>query len=211
PPPATPDLPTGASPATPSAVVAPRHTHLGDDHRHGTLYVTEHTHHSVAKAARIAGLPTTSIRIVPSDNHLRMDPDAAAHLITTDRAQGRHPFPLAATAGTTRPGTLAPPPPPPAPAPHLTTRGPTSLTGIEPADPIAFDPHKRLSLPYGTGVLLVRDPRHLHAAHAADADYLQDIDRLGDLPDFGNLGIELTRDYRGLRLWLPLQIGRAHV
>lgn len=213
---------TGASPATLSAVVAARHTHLGDDHRHGTLYVTEHTHHSVAKAARIAGLPTTSIRLVPSDNHLRMDPDAAAHLITTDRAQGRHPFLLAATAGTTSTGTIDPLPQLAALARRenlwyhvdaaygggfqLTTRGRTRLTGIEHADSIAFDPHKSLFLPYGTGVLLVRDPRHLHAAHAADADYLQDIDRLGDLPDFGNLGVELTRDYRGLRLWLPLHL-----
>lgn len=29
---------------------------------------------------------------------------------------------------------------------------------------------------------------------------------VGDLPDYGYLGAELTRDFRGLRLWLPLHL-----
>ncbi|HEU5432161.1 MAG TPA: pyridoxal-dependent decarboxylase, partial [Thermomicrobiales bacterium] len=78
--------------------------------------------------------------------------------------------------------------------------------GIEAADSIVIDPHKGLFLPYGTGVLLVRDERTLRSAFAADAAYLQDVDDDRRLPDYAALGPELTRDFRGLRLWLPLRL-----
>ncbi|WP_336206744.1 pyridoxal phosphate-dependent decarboxylase family protein [Nonomuraea sp. LPB2021202275-12-8] len=213
---------TGASLATLSALVAARHDRLGDDARDGTLYVTEHTHLSVAKAARIAGLPADRVRVVPATAGLRMDAGAAAELIAADRAAGLRPFLLAGTAGTTSTGTVDPLPELARLARteglwfhvdaaygggfQLTARGRARLAGIEQADSIAFDPHKSLFMPYGTGVLLVRDPAVLHAAHAADGQYLQDLDRVADLPDFGHLGAELTREFRGLRLWLPLHL-----
>jgi aromatic-L-amino-acid/L-tryptophan decarboxylase len=56
---------TGGSMATPSAVVAARHHKLGEDFSGGTLYVTAHTHHCVAKAARIAGFPAARVRSCP--------------------------------------------------------------------------------------------------------------------------------------------------
>ncbi|WP_049571443.1 pyridoxal phosphate-dependent decarboxylase family protein [Nonomuraea sp. SBT364] len=213
---------TGASPATLSALVAARHDRLGEDTRDGTLYVTEHTHLSVAKAARIAGLPGRRVRVVPATGDLRMDVTAAAAMIEADRAAGLRPFLLAGTAGTTSTGTVDPLPELARLARahglwfhadaaygggfQLTRRGRARLAGIEAADSIAFDPHKSLFLPYGTGVLLVRDPGLLHAAHAAGGQYLQDIGQVGDLPDFGHLGVELTREFRGLRLWLPLHL-----
>jgi glutamate/tyrosine decarboxylase-like PLP-dependent enzyme len=89
---------------------------------------------------------------------------------------------------------------------QLTERGRARLAGIDRADSIALDPHKSMFLPYGTGVLLVRDPGPLRSAHAAGGDYLQDIDAVDGLPDYAALGPELTREYRGLRLWLPLQL-----
>src|SRR5690606_29540312 len=163
---------TGASPATLSAVVAARHAKLGDDLHGATLYVAEHTHHSIAKAARIAGLPATAVRTVPTTPDLRMDPDAAAGLIAADRAAGLRPFLLTGTAGTTSTGTIDPLPALADLARHenlwyhvdaaygggfqLTERGRAALTGIQHADTIAFDPHKSLFMPYGTGILLAR-------------------------------------------------------
>ncbi|WP_344872195.1 pyridoxal phosphate-dependent decarboxylase family protein [Nonomuraea antimicrobica] len=213
---------TGGSVATLSAVLAARHDRLGEDLSGGTLYVTGHTHHCVAKAARVCGLPAKNVRQVPATDGLRMDVRAAAELIAADRAAGLRPFLLAGTAGTTGTGTIDPLPELAGLARReglwfhvdaaygggfqLTRRGRARLAGIEHADSIALDPHKSLFLPYGTGVLLVRDPALLHAAHAADGDYLQDLNPLDDLPDYANLGVELTREFRGLRLWLPLHL-----
>ncbi|MFG1707857.1 pyridoxal phosphate-dependent decarboxylase family protein [Nonomuraea sp. M3C6] len=211
---------TGGSVATLSALLAARHSRPGSED--GTVYVSEHTHYCVAKAARIAGLPAERIRTVPATASLRMDVRATAELIAADRAAGLRPFLLVGTAGTTSSGTVDPLPELGELARReglwfhvdaaygggfqLTERGRAQLAGIEAADSIVLDPHKSLFLPYGTGVLLVRDPAVLHAAHAADGRYLQDLSPTDDLPDFGHLGVELTREFRGLRLWLPLHL-----
>lgn len=213
---------TGGSMATLAAVVAARHHHLGEDFAAGTLYVTAHTHHCVAKAARIAGLPAARIRVVPTGGDLRMDTAAAAAMIDADRAAGLRPFLLIGNAGSTDTGTVDPLGELAGLAARerlwfhadgayggcfqLTARGRAALAGIEAADSIVLDPHKGMFLPYGTGVLLVRDAARLAAAHTGEAHYLQDAGSGQDLPDFANLGPELTRDFRGLRLWLPLHL-----
>jgi aromatic-L-amino-acid decarboxylase len=79
-----------------------------------------------------------------------------------------------------------------------------ALGGIERADTITLDPHKGLFLPYGTGCLLARNGGTLRAAHEVAAHYLPGV--TDGLPDFSSYGPELTRDFRGLRLWLPLHL-----
>jgi aromatic-L-amino-acid decarboxylase len=212
---------SGASVATLTAVHTAREDRLGGPDPRGTIYVTEHTHYCVAKAARIAGFAADAVRVVPVDAELRMDVTAAAELIARDRAAGRRPFLLVGTAGTTSTGTVDPLGDLAELAARedlwfhvdgayggafqLTARGRRLLDGVARADSISLDPHKSLFLPYGTGVLLVRDVRRLRAAHSATGDYLQDFDQdLG--PDYAGLGPELTRSFRGLRLWLPLHL-----
>lgn len=213
---------TGGSLATLIAMVAARHDRLGDDFADGTLYVTAHTHRCVAKAARLAGLPAGAIRTVPTTPDLRMDPEAAAEMITGDRARGRRPFLLVASAGTTSTGTVDPIGELARLARseglwnhvdaayggffQLTERGRARFAGIEHADSVVLDPHKGLFLPHGTGILLVRNPAVVRAAHAVDGAYLQDLGAEQPLPDYAELGPELTRDYRGLRVWLPLHL-----
>lgn len=212
---------TGASLATLAALHAAREDRLGGPDPRGTIYVTEHTHHCVAKAARIAGFAADRVRVVPVDEDLRMDVAAAADLVERDRAAGLRPFFLAGTAGSTSTGAVDPLAAVAGLAERegmwhhvdgayggafqLTERGRRLLRGIDRADSISLDPHKSMFLPYGTGVLLVRDQRLLRAAHAADGDYMQDLDRDG-VPDVADLGPELTRGFRGLRLWLPLHL-----
>jgi aromatic-L-amino-acid decarboxylase len=77
---------------------------------------------------------------------------------------------------------------------------------LELCDSITLDPHKGLFLPYGTGCVLVRDRDALRRAHATEAAYLQDLAPASDQIDFTDLSPELSRDFRGLRLWLPLQL-----
>src|SRR5207245_1429690 len=84
--------------------------------------------------------------------------------------------------------------------------GEARLPGLERADSLTLDPHKGLFLPYGTGCLLVRDPETLRRAHKAHAGYLQDLERPEDAVDFADLSPELSREFRGLRLWLPLKL-----
>jgi aromatic-L-amino-acid decarboxylase len=213
---------TGASMATLCVVAAVRHDRLGADFGDGTIYVTEHTHRSVAKAARVTGLHPDRLRVVPVTVDLRMDVVAAARMIAADRAAGLRPFLLVGTAGTTSTGTVDPLLELAALARQeelwlhvdaayggffqLTRRGRDRLIGIESADSVALDPHKGLFLPHGTGVLLVRDPEPLRAVFGEGGPYLQDIGAAGMLPNFADLGVELTREFRGLRLWLPLHL-----
>ncbi|SFP26279.1 aromatic-L-amino-acid decarboxylase [Amycolatopsis arida] len=210
---------TGGSTAHLSALVAARHDRLGETFADGTLYATAHTHYSVAKAARIAGFPASAVRTVPTDARLRMDPAALAAMIAADRDRGARPFLVVANAGTTSTGTVDPLPEVGGVAAReglwfhvdaayggffqLTERGRAVLRGIEAADSLVVDPHKSLFAPYGTGMLLVRDPGVLRAAHADTGAYLQDLPA-PPVPHYADHGPELTRECRGLRLWLPL-------
>ncbi len=89
---------------------------------------------------------------------------------------------------------------------QLTERGRSLFRAIDRADSIALDPHKGLFLPYGTGALIVREGARLREAHFTGAQYLQDLPPEGELPNFTEYSPELSRDFRGLRVWLPLQL-----
>jgi aromatic-L-amino-acid/L-tryptophan decarboxylase len=215
-------LTVGGSMSTLSAIVAARTSRLGERFLDGTLYVSDEVHHSVAKSARIAGFPADAVRVVPADDGLRMDVDALRQAIHGDRHDGRRPFLVVASAGTINAGMVDPLD---AVADlavaedvwlhvdaayggffQLTERGRVALRGIERADTITLDPHKGLFLPYGTGCLLARDGEALRQAHEVVAHYLPRPSDDPSLPDFSAYGPELTRDFRGLRLWLPLHL-----
>ncbi len=213
-------LTTGGSLATFSALVTARRERLPEDFLTGVLYASDQAHHSVEKAAMLAGFPAGSVRIVPSDEEFRVRPDALAKLVAEDRASGRRPFLVVGNAGTTNTGAvddleglasfcererlwfhvdaayggffL------------LTAEGRRRLAGIKRADSVVLDPHKGLFLPYGTGSLLVRDGDTLRRAHALSADYMPPMQSDPDLVDFNLISPELSRDWRGLRVWLPI-------
>jgi aromatic-L-amino-acid decarboxylase len=88
----------------------------------------------------------------------------------------------------------------------LTERGRLALAGMERADSVTLDPHKGLFLPYGTGAIVVRDVETLRKAHHVEADYLPDPEADPAFVDFASLSPELSRDARGLRVWLPLKL-----
>jgi aromatic-L-amino-acid decarboxylase len=213
-------LTSGGSLANFSALVTARREFLPDDFLSGVLYASDQVHHSVAKAAMLAGFPEGNVRLVPSDAAFRVRLDALASAVSEDRAGGRRPFLVVGSAGTTNTGAvddleglavfcareglwlhvdaayggffL------------LTAEGRRRLAGIERADSVVLDPHKSLFLPYGTGSLLVRDADALRRAHALSADYMPPMQGDPDLVDFNLVSPELSREWRGLRVWLPI-------
>ena len=80
------------------------------------------------------------------------------------------------------------------------------MRGLDRADSLSLDPHKSLFLPYGNGALLFRDPNVLRRAHSTYADYMPVMQDEHDLVDFTQLTPELSRDFRGLRAWLPIKM-----
>ncbi len=215
-------LGSGGSMANLSAVVTARHAKLGDDFGDGTYYVSEQAHASVTKAATIAGFSRKHLRIVPTDAELRMDPDALREMVREDRAAGMRPFLVVGSAGTTNTGAIDPLDGIGDVASgqglwfhvdgayggffQLTDRGRERFRGIERADSVTVDPHKGMFLPYGTGALVVRDGVLLRDAHYEGAAYLQDLPPTGDLPNYNEYSAELSRDWRGLRVWMPLKL-----
>ncbi|GAC1471245.1 MAG: aminotransferase class I/II-fold pyridoxal phosphate-dependent enzyme [Candidatus Dormibacteraceae bacterium] len=211
---------TGGSLANFSAIVSARHSLLGEAFLDGVLYVTSETHGSIAKAAALAGFPRSALRLVPTTPLLRMDLGALLALIDEDRRAGRRPCAIIASAGTTNTGAVDPIAELAQIAGEeriwlhvdgayggffqLTDRGRKLFAGIERAESITLDPHKGMFLPYGTGALLVRNGRELRAAHEVHGPYLQDLAPEADIPNFSDYSAELSRDARGLRVWLPI-------
>ena len=215
-------LTSGGSMANFSAIVTARRAKLPEDFLRGALYVSEQTHASVAKAAMLAGFPQRNVRPVETDDQLRISPSALRGAIKTDRDEGYQPFMIVANAGTTNTGAvdaidelaeiagdeslwLH------ADAAYggffqLTDRGRAAFRGIDRVDSITLDPHKGMFLPYGTGCLLVRDRSQLRQAHQVGASYLQDLAAEEEIPNFADYSPELSRDFRGLRVWLPLKL-----
>jgi aromatic-L-amino-acid decarboxylase len=212
---------SGGSLSNLAALVAAREELLGEDFHDGTIYYSEDTHACVAKAARLAGFPQRALRTVPVDTRRRMRADALERLIEADRAAGRRPFLVVANAGTTNTGAIDP-----LPAILTIARahqlwahvdgaygglfriadgGEALLPGLGEFDSVTLDPHKCLFLPYGTGALLMKDPEALRRAHASHASYLQDVQEDAPL-GFTDYSPELSRDFRGLRLWLPFMV-----
>jgi aromatic-L-amino-acid decarboxylase len=215
-------LTSGASLANFTSIVAARKALLPDDFLRGTLYCSAHMHHSFQKAANLAGFPYVNVRELPVDDQFRIRIDALEEAIVRDRAEGWTPFLVAGSAGTTATGAVDDLEALARVAKDeqlwfhvdgaygalfmLTERGRETLKGIGQADSVILDPHKTLFLPFGTGAVLVRDARTLRRAHSLHADYLPEMQQEDELVDFCEISPELSRDFRGLRVWLPLKM-----
>lgn len=213
---------SGGSMATFNAIVCARERHLGAEIRRGTLYTSDQAHHSVLKAAKLAGVMPDRVRAVPCDDRYRLPPDALCEAIARDRRDGFTPFLVVSSAGTTNTGAVDPLA---AIADvcaaerlwhhldgaygaffQLCDETRPVLRGLSRADSLTLDPHKGMFLPYGTGALLVRDGAALRAAHEATADYLPEMPHPEDFYDPSQHGPELSRGFPGLRVWLCVKL-----
>lgn len=214
-------LTSGGSLANFTAIATARDELARDDFAKCTLYCSDQVHHAFQKAAHLAGFPYANIREIATDARFCMRVDALEEQIARDRADGWRPLLVAGSAGTTNTGAVDDLRELSRVARandmwfhidgaygaffNLTTRGHETLRGIELADSIILDPHKTLFLPFGTGAVLVRDAQALRRAHSLHADYLPAMQTEDELVDFCEISPELSRDFRGLRVWLPVK------
>lgn len=190
--------------------------------QHSVIYLSQQSHHSVAKAIRIAGLKECIIRYIELDKRFRISAPALEKQIEQDKKDKLNPFLVIASAGTTDVGAIDPLLPiGDICKKHklwchidaayggffmMTKEGKEKLRGIEKSDSLVIDPHKGLFLPYGLGVALIKKKKHLQDSHSYFANYMQDTVHANDETSPADLSPELTKHFRGLRLWLPLKL-----
>jgi glutamate/tyrosine decarboxylase-like PLP-dependent enzyme len=185
------------------------------------VYLSEQVHHSTQKTLRIIGLEDVILRYVPVDRDHRIITGALDQLIKEDIANHLNPFLIVATAGTTDTGTIDPLNEIADIAERyklwyhidgayggffILTSKRDLFKGIERADSLIVDPHKGLFLPYGVGAVLVKDANAVLHSNYYTASYMQDGYNEELLNSPANLSPELTKHFRGLRVWLPLQV-----
>jgi aromatic-L-amino-acid decarboxylase len=214
-------LVTGGSAANLTALLVARDAAGGPDPA-SVVYVSDQAHSSVARTARAMGLRPEQVRVLPTDDRWRLRPDAVAAAIQADRAAGRVPFALCASAGSTNTGAVDP-------LSELadvcaaeglwlhvdaayggfaalTSQGRRALAGIERADSVTLDPHKWLYQPMECGCVLIRDGARLEATFAIHPDYLDgDATQEPGEVNFADRGLQLSRGFRALKVWMSVQ------
>jgi aromatic-L-amino-acid/L-tryptophan decarboxylase len=213
---------SGGSLATLTAIVSAREAHglRAADFGSAVVYLTSQAHHCVPKALHIAGMGEAHVRQVPVDEGYRMRPEALAAAVVEDRAAGLRPWLVVAAAGTTDTGAVDPLDAIADVAARercwlhvdaayggfflLTEHGRAALRGIERSDSVVLDPHKGLFLPYGSGIVVVRDAAPLMAGHDYTSSYMQDARADASEVSPADVSPELSRHFRGVRMWLPL-------
>ena len=210
---------SGGSAASVDAFVAARES-AGHPER-ATVYMSDQSHSAHIRAARIVGIRPECLRMIPSDERFRLDMAALAHTVAEDRAAGFNPIAICANAGATSTGAIDPLE---SMADYcavegiwlhvdaayggfavVTEQGKNLLRGIERADSIGLDAHKWFFQPYEAGCLLVKDTHTLEHAFGVHHDVLQDTIWGADHPNFSDRGLQLSRSFRALKVWMSVQ------
>jgi glutamate/tyrosine decarboxylase-like PLP-dependent enzyme len=218
------NLTSGGSIANLIAMTSARDKHKikGDRIKNSVIYLSPQVHHCIHKALRIIGLEDIQVNYLELDSHSRIDSDLLKKEIDADRKRGLNPFMVIASAGTTDTGAVDPLEKIGKIANEmnlwfhidaayggffiLTQSKKYLFKGIELSDSLVVDPHKGLFLPYGIGAVLIKDKEAVFHSHHYTANYMQDA-LLEDNPiNPADVSPELTKHFRGLRMWLPLQL-----
>jgi aromatic-L-amino-acid decarboxylase len=212
---------SGGSVANLTALVAARHAVLQDRVERAIVYLSDQTHSSVERALRVIGFLPEQIRKLPSDAQFKLPLDRLRAAITEDRAKNLRPFCIVANAGTTNTGAVDPLPELAdlasaekvwlhvdgafGAAAVLSPRAKTILRGLDRAHSISLDPHKWLFQSFECGCVLVRNVALLKEAFQVTPDYLRDVHR--EVAEFNpcDYGVQLTRSFRALKVWLSFQ------
>lgn len=212
---------SGGSMANLTALVTARRQRCGDDFSKAIIYMSDQAHSSNIKAIRVLGFKKEQIRIIPTDLEFKMAINKLKNAIAKDKLEGLFPFCIIASAGTTNTGTVDPlnaiatickkdhiwfhidgaygg-------AAILSQLGKKALSGIEKADSLTIDPHKWMFQPYEMGCLLVRNHKWLSETFSEKPEYLRDIEGNASEINFYDHGIQLTRRFRALKLYMSVK------
>ncbi len=213
---------SGGSMANLTALAAARHLRLADDTAGATIYCSDQTHSSIDRALRVLGFAEDQLRKLQTDDQFRLDLASLRRAVDEDRESGLRPFCVVANAGTTNTGAVDPlvelsdfcrarnlwlhadgaygaPT-------MLTEKGRRALGGLSRADSLSLDPHKWLFQPIETGCVLLRDRLDLLRTFHVLPEYLRDVKGGEEETNFRDYGVQLTRSFRALKLWLSLQV-----
>jgi len=219
-------LTSGGSQANLMALVAARNAKFNlTELSKARFYASSQVHHCVGKALAFLGFPKECLNIIDVDHQFKMKTSELEKKIENDRDCGLNPVAVIGTAGSTNTGAVD----------NLveiagiskkynlwfhvdgaygalfmlTDKGQKVLEGMSLADSVALDPHKALQIPYGVGCLLVKDKRTLSTQFAGSSSYMPPSPGLDHETfhqvDFADITPELSRDPRGLRVWLPIK------
>ncbi|MGB5131442.1 MAG: pyridoxal-dependent decarboxylase, partial [Steroidobacteraceae bacterium] len=210
---------SGGSAATLDALVAAREHH-GAPWR-PAVFLSDQSHSALERAARIIGVRPEGIIKVVSDSQYRICLGELDRAVSGARDRGLTPIAVCANAGTTNTGAIDPLPEMARFCAQqkiwlhvdaayggfamLCERGKALLEGLNQADSISLDAHKWLFQPFEAGCVMVRDVAVLERAFSVHPEYLQDT-RLGmEQVNFADRGLQLTRSFRALKVWMSVQ------
>jgi aromatic-L-amino-acid decarboxylase len=214
-------LVSGGSVANLTALAVARRAVLNDRTERAVVYLSDQTHTSIDRGLRLLGIQAGQLQRIPVDSQYRVLPDALAEQISADRAKGLHPMAVIANAGATSTGAVDPL----AEIAQvcrenslwfhvdaayggfaaLTKRGRQLLTGIEYADSLVLDPHKWLYCPFEVGCVIVRRGDLMRETFRILPEYMQDVAREKQEVNFCDYGLQLTRSFRALKVWMALK------
>lgn len=212
-------LTSGSSVASVEAFVVAREA--ADNPTRATVYMSDQTHQSIIRAARVIGISADNIKKIPSDDSFSIDVNQLAETVAEDVKKGFQPVLVVANAGTTSTGAIdsldwiadfcesqniwfhvdaayggfA----------CITQRGKKLLKGIERADSVTLDAHKWLFQSYEAGCLMLKDLQKLENVYSMRSDVLQDTVWGKDHPNLANRGIQLSRTFRAFKIWMSVQ------
>ena len=213
---------SGGSVANLTALAVAREIQLQGDMGGAVAYCSDQIHFAVSRGMRLLGFAPEQLRKLPSDDDFRLPLWRLRAAIDDDRAAGKRPFCVIASAGTTNTGAVDPLDELAdfcageglwlhvdgaygAPA-VLTERGARALKGLERVDSLALDAHKWLFQPIECGVVLLRDRRWLPRTFTETSEVLKDVQSDGEELNYMYQGIQLTRQFRALKLWMSFKV-----
>lgn len=189
-----------------------------DDISNYTAYISSETHESVLQACSIIGFPSENVKLIPATENAKIWKSHLLENLMKDISLGKIPFFAVCCAGSTNTGIIEPfgeiakicqsydiwlhVDAAYGGAYALHNELKHYLPGIHLATSIAIDPHKTMFQPYGQGVLLINNKNIIVTKNGSD--YLHAMQK-GEGLEPGLLGIELTRPFRALSLWMTLQ------